>query len=96
MSQEDFKLDSIPQIAGEPADGKPVEKTAASPFTNFCLKEKLREVNGKIYGNWKPSFGGACLSDFDNYYIEKASVISKEEVGRCSQTGKMVVKYVHH
>jgi len=96
MVHDDFDLDSVPKIMGEPTNGQPAPATAGPPYTNFSLKEKLRENDGKIWGNWSSSFAGACIDPFDNRYIEKGSVISMEEVGKCSGSGKPVVKFVHY
>lgn len=95
MPEPDFDLNSLPRIPEEPTNGQPAAMTAGPPYTNFSLKEKLREKDGRIWGNWNPSFAGACIDPFDNKYIEKGSVISKAEVGKCS-SGKVVVKYVHN
>lgn len=93
MANDDFDLESLPTMAEEPTDSEPFTAPASSPYTLFSLKERLRERDGKIWGNWNSSFAGCCIDPSDNKYIEKGSVISKEEVGTCS-SGKQVVKYV--
>jgi hypothetical protein len=67
---------------------------ATAPFTNYCRKDKFREQDGKYWGNWSPSFGGACTSPSLNSYIEKAAVIEKTELGKCSDSGINVIKVV--
>ena len=96
MASQDFTLDALPIIVDEPANGQAVATAGSSPYTSFSLKEKLREKDGKIWGNWNSSFTAACIDPFDNKYIENGSVISKEEVGNCSGSSKIVVKYVHN
>ena len=96
MPSDNFDLDALPTIQEETANGQPAATTGGPPYTNFSLREKLREKDGKIWGNWNSSFAEACIDLDANKYIEKESVISKEEVGKCSATKKTVVKYIHN
>jgi hypothetical protein len=74
---------------------QPAEQRGVAPYTNFCCKEYLKEKEGKLFCNWSPSFGGACITaNYGNSYIEKDAVVSKEEVGQCSTSHAVVLKVV--
>ena len=57
-------LDKIPRKSDEPAGA------ALLTFTNFTRKDLMYIANGKIYGNWRPSFGGACVTLLTSYIYE--------------------------
>jgi hypothetical protein len=95
MSNNNFDLDSIPKITEDPANVQPAPITFSPPYTNFSLKEKLRQKDGKIFGNFSSSFTETCISQIERF-IEAGSVISMEEVGKCSGSGSVVVKFTHN
>lgn len=59
-------------------------------YTNYARKETISHSGGKVYGNWEPSFDGACIGAFQRY-VEEGAVIEMREVGRCS-SGSTVVQ----
>lgn len=79
-----------------PVSSEAPDNPVALAFTNFSRKDLLRNVNGQLYGNWNPSFGGACIDPYANKYINQGSVISLREVGTCAQSGYAIVMAEHY
>ncbi|MDM0054070.1 hypothetical protein [Variovorax fucosicus] len=80
-------LDSIPR--------EPVAKSDPSVrFTNFSLQDRLSEENGSVYGNWSPSFAGACSGGFTSG-IPVGAIQSLSDVGACPD-GRRVIQAVHN
>jgi hypothetical protein len=67
-----------------------------APFTNFCRKDKMQEMNGKVWANWNPTFAGACLDPTANRYIKKSAILEIGDVGKCSDGKVVIVKAVHY
>jgi len=61
------------------------------PYTNFCLKERFKEENGKLYCNWGRSFAEACEDYFTESHIEKGAVVEEPtEIGSCANGNKVI------
>ena len=89
------ELEDIPQLTQEPADSRPAERSGGPPHTSFALRDLMREFQGKVYANWVDSFTAACIDTFDNRFLEKASIISIKNDGRCSVSNRVVVRCQH-
>ena len=72
------------------------EFVRAKPHENYVREDLLKEVEGKLFGNWQSSFSGACTVYATNIFIEKESVIEKEKIGTCSKSKKIIWLYKHH
>jgi len=92
MKEQDITkfLDSIEVFENEPKDANVLA------FTNYSRIEELRRSNGRLYGNWISSFGGACAISGHNQFIYVNSIIRIKEVGICHRTGKQIVVAEHH
>ena len=62
----------------------------ALTYTNFSRKDLMHESGGKVYGNWKPSFSGACI-DPNIKYLEKGAIIKLKDVGNCDGGYRIVM-----
>lgn len=71
-----------------------IRSTAGSgEYVNYAQKRSLSRQGGLIYGQFNPSFGGACQWNPIGS-IEAASVLKIEDVGSC-ETGEPVVRVTH-
>ena len=90
-----FRLSSAVACAFALLSGSCSSGKAQAPYTNFCAKKTFQEKDGKYWGAWSSSFAGACVDGVPGF-IDKAAVIEKSEVGKCSGSGETVIKVVHN
>ncbi len=86
---EELNFDWIPWLESKS------EEPQRILFTNYVRKDLLRRHNGLLYGNWSPSFTGACSSRW-TYTIAENSVIRMQRVGNCSNNGPEIWMCEHH
>jgi hypothetical protein len=72
------------------------EYASMAPYTNFCRKDTMKEIDGKVWANWNPTFAGACLDPVPNRYVEKEAIIEIADVGKCSGNEAVIVRAVHY
>ncbi len=95
-------LDDIPVADEKPSGAKLVVGDEASAsavsnykYTHFARKDKVRKKNGWVYGNWEPSFAGACTSPFVRQ-IAAGAIIELKDVGQCPDRRHRVIRARHN
>lgn len=85
---EELNFDSIPELKEKP------QEIELSAFTSYVRADLLSRYGGLLYGNWSPSFVGACI-DVTNRAISEGSVIRRQRIGNCSSEFEIWM-YEHH
>ncbi len=83
-------FEAFPEAKAEP------EGAVLLMFTNYARADLVMRRGDLLYGNWSPSFAGACIDPYNNRTIQRGSIQSLNEVGRCDRTGYVIFQAVHY
>lgn len=64
---------------------------ASASYTNYAREKLMTTRDGQIFGNWSPTFAGACEFGYTNRAIMEGAIISKKEAGRCPNGDVVIV-----